>query len=98
MLNKRRINLSDLTIQAIEHTNLSVKLLNEICQLKENSWPYPISEQKKYIRKIAQKKDLHICLSNKSSLIGYTFLQKKKINIKLKKFVLLNTIIKKNTI
>jgi predicted GNAT family N-acyltransferase len=96
LLNKRRINLTYLTIQAIEHTNISVKLLNEICQLKQNSWPYPISEQKKYIRKIAKKKDLHICLSNKSSLIGYTFLQKKKINIKLEKFVLLDTIIIKN--
>jgi predicted GNAT family N-acyltransferase len=97
LLSKHTKSYSNILIQVIEHGNLNIKLLHEICKLKKTIWPYSLKDQKEYIRKIGKKNDLHICLFNKSSLIGYTFLKKKKfIDVKSNKFVLLDTIVIKN--
>lgn len=96
MLGNFFIKNTEISILAVKHIDITSEILHQISLLKKTFWRYSIFEQKKYIKANASANDLHICLFLKSSLIGYTFLKKKKSKLNLKKLILLDTIVIKN--
>lgn len=86
-------------IQSILTSKLNNKQFNEIIELKESHWKYGKKSQKNWFKYKLKRKDLHILLTKKDSLIGYTSLKERSFcnthKKKVKKYLNFETLILK---
>ena len=71
--------------KSITYTQLSKKIILDICKLKNEYWNYGIASNLKWFKKKVKKKDIHNLLFFNKKLIGYTLLRKRLAFIKKKK-------------
>jgi hypothetical protein len=63
--------LKMINIIKINHRDVSLEQLIEICQLKTFSWQYPIESQLEWIRKNISDQDIHVLLYEHNKLEAY---------------------------
>ncbi len=88
-----------LKIFCTETRNLKQNTIKKILSLKNTHWKHSMYSQKKFFEKNVCKRDLHVLLLEKSKLIGYICLRKKKYlyKNKIQKYLHFDTcIIKKS--
>jgi N-acetylglutamate synthase-like GNAT family acetyltransferase len=71
--------------KSITYTQLSKKIILDICKLKNENWNYGIASNLKWFKKKVKKEDIHNLLFFNKKLIGYTLLRKRLAFIKKKK-------------
>lgn len=60
-------------IQFLNHYIITNEILDLICEIKDENWPYGIVKQKKWIEENIQKDDVHVLVfDDEQKLIGYT--------------------------
>lgn len=65
----------------IKHSECSMELLNDICQLKSQHWSYSLQEQLNWINANLSKEDIHLILKEKEHIIAYLNITKGKFQI-----------------
>lgn len=97
---KNRFDLNKISCEVILHSDLNMKNLNDIIQLKKQEWQYEINSQKKWIKNKIQNNDLHILLKLNNKTIGYTMLRILRKNgfSKYKKIIYFDTHIIEKTL
>ncbi len=69
--------------QSLLTSKLSKKKLNEILRLKNSHWNKGIESQKKWFKNNAKNHDYHNIMMLNNNVIGYTFIAKRKLKIKI---------------
>lgn len=85
-------------IKFIKHKDLKLIDLNKIVKFKKTFWKFKILSQKKFLEKNSMPEDIHLLLFRDKELVGYTFLNFRKINIRNKKIIAIvvdNVLVKK---
>lgn len=67
-----------LRFETIEHKDIDVQTIHEICSLKDESWPYGLSNQMEWMTENISDNDYHI-LAYTESLVGYANLVQREI-------------------
>lgn len=65
-------------VKIVKHGDIDEDELQSICLLKEESWPFGLNEQKKWIHENIQDNELHLMIYDER-LVGYSNLVNRKI-------------------
>ena len=74
-----------MNIKFIKHQNLRLNDLEKIIKFKKTFWKFTTLSQKKFLEKNSIPKDIHLLILKDKELVGYTFLNFRKIYIGKKK-------------
>ena len=68
-------------IKFIKHRSLRLIDLEKIVKFKKTFWKFTTLSQKKFLERNSMPEDIHLLILKDKELIGYTFLNFRKINI-----------------